>query len=120
MIAALLAVLKAGGASVPLDPAFPPKRLADMVSDSAPVAILTQFALLERLPPHKARSFSWTPPSRRTPAPHDPLTRKRGRRIRPMCCIRLADRADQGRGSAAPGRGQPPDFDGAGAGRLGR
>jgi len=45
MIVALLAVLKAGGAYLPLDPAFPVERLQFMVDDSAPVALLTQESL---------------------------------------------------------------------------
>ena len=36
---ALLAVLKAGGACVPLDPAYPPERLAFMVDDSAAAGV---------------------------------------------------------------------------------
>jgi len=42
MIVSLLAVLKAGGAYLPLDPAFPLERLRFMLEDSAPVALLTQ------------------------------------------------------------------------------
>ncbi|TKC90315.1 amino acid adenylation domain-containing protein [Trinickia terrae] len=42
MIVGLLAVLKAGGGYVPLDPAYPPERLAWMLGDCAPVAILAQ------------------------------------------------------------------------------
>src|SRR5215813_9757664 len=41
MVVALLATLKAGGAFVPLDPAYPPERLAYMLEDSAPVVLLT-------------------------------------------------------------------------------
>lgn len=42
MMVAVLAVLKAGGAYLPLDPAYPVERLQYMVEDSAPVALLTQ------------------------------------------------------------------------------
>ncbi|WP_223621889.1 non-ribosomal peptide synthetase, partial [Lysobacter sp. ESA13C] len=45
MVVGLLAVLKAGGAYVPLDPGYPADRLAYMLEDSAPVAVLTQQAL---------------------------------------------------------------------------
>ena len=42
MIVALLAVLKAGGGYVPLDPTYPQDRLRFMLQDSDPVALLTQ------------------------------------------------------------------------------
>ncbi len=42
MVAGVLAVLKAGAAFVPLDPAYPPERLRFMLEDSAPVALLTR------------------------------------------------------------------------------
>src|SRR6202011_1925787 len=37
----VLAVLKAGGVYVPLDPAYPQERLAFMLSDAAPPVVLT-------------------------------------------------------------------------------
>ncbi len=46
---ALVAVLKAGGACVPLDPAFPPQRLAFMAADSGLAAVLTCPALADRI-----------------------------------------------------------------------
>ncbi|MDF0732882.1 amino acid adenylation domain-containing protein [Pseudomonas entomophila] len=46
----LLAVLKAGAAYVPIDPAHPRERLAYLIEDSAPALLLTQSGLLERLP----------------------------------------------------------------------
>ncbi|MFD0737894.1 amino acid adenylation domain-containing protein [Lysobacter koreensis] len=42
MLAAVLAVLKAGAGYVPLDPAFPDERLAYMVEDAGLAALLTQ------------------------------------------------------------------------------
>ena len=42
MVVALLATLKAGAAYVPLDPDYPADRLAFMLADSAPKALLTQ------------------------------------------------------------------------------
>ena len=46
MPVALLAVLKAGGACVPLDPAYPKERLAYMLEDSQTALVLTQPGLL--------------------------------------------------------------------------
>ncbi|MCA6119371.1 amino acid adenylation domain-containing protein [Bradyrhizobium sp. WSM 1738] len=51
MMVALLAVLKAGGAYLPLDPDYPAERLAHMLRDSRARLILTQSALLEPLAP---------------------------------------------------------------------
>ncbi|HKV95864.1 MAG TPA: amino acid adenylation domain-containing protein, partial [Gammaproteobacteria bacterium] len=48
MIVGLLAVLKAGGGYVPLDPAYPEERLQYMLEDSAPVVLLTQRHLEDR------------------------------------------------------------------------
>jgi amino acid adenylation domain-containing protein len=48
MIVGLLAILKAGGGYVPLDPAYPEERLHYMLEDSAPVVVLTQRHLEDR------------------------------------------------------------------------
>ncbi len=50
MVVGLLAILKAGGVHVPLDPAFPVDRLAFMASDVGLDVLLTQESLLQRLP----------------------------------------------------------------------
>jgi len=47
---ALIAVLKAGGACVPLDPAYPGDRLAWMADDASLVAVVTRSGLVDRLP----------------------------------------------------------------------
>ena len=47
MIVALLAVLKAGGAYLPLDPTYPPERLSFMLADSQAAVLITTSALLE-------------------------------------------------------------------------
>ncbi|MEF9672142.1 AMP-binding protein [Pseudomonas sp. PCH446] len=44
MVVGLLAILKAGGGYVPLDPAYPAERIAYMLQDSAPAAVLAQSA----------------------------------------------------------------------------
>ncbi|WP_373874157.1 amino acid adenylation domain-containing protein [Pseudomonas rhodesiae] len=53
MVIGLLAVLKAGGGYVPLDPDYPRERLAYMLDDSGVQLLLTQAPLLGQLPiPH--------------------------------------------------------------------
>jgi amino acid adenylation domain-containing protein len=42
MVISLFAVLKAGGAYLPLDPTYPPQRLSFMLSDAQPVVLLRQ------------------------------------------------------------------------------
>jgi amino acid adenylation domain-containing protein len=50
MIVGLLGILKAGAGYVPLDPAYPAERLAFMLGDCQPAAVLTQAALRDKLP----------------------------------------------------------------------
>lgn len=50
MIIALLAILKAGGSYVPLDPAYPQARLQFMLADARVPILLTQKAQLAKLP----------------------------------------------------------------------
>ncbi|MFE9795714.1 amino acid adenylation domain-containing protein [Streptomyces goshikiensis] len=52
---ALLAVLKAGGACVPLDPGYPRQRLAFVLADVRAPVLLTSAALADGLPDHTAR-----------------------------------------------------------------
>ncbi|MBF8786148.1 AMP-binding protein, partial [Pseudomonas fulva] len=49
MVIALLAVLKAGGGYVPLDPKFPRERLQQMIEDSRIALLLTQSHLRQAL-----------------------------------------------------------------------
>jgi non-ribosomal peptide synthetase component F len=49
-LVALLAVWKAGAAYVPLDPAWPAQRVADLLADCEPEAVLTQDSLRAALP----------------------------------------------------------------------
>ncbi|WP_245320267.1 AMP-binding protein, partial [Bradyrhizobium lablabi] len=51
MMVALLAVLKAGGAYLPLDPDYPAERLAHMLRDSGAALVLTQGSLLDQFTP---------------------------------------------------------------------
>ncbi|HZI16969.1 MAG TPA: amino acid adenylation domain-containing protein, partial [Pyrinomonadaceae bacterium] len=50
MVVALLAVLKAGGAYLPLDPEYPAERLGHMLEDARPPVVLAQRRLLDSLP----------------------------------------------------------------------
>jgi amino acid adenylation domain-containing protein/non-ribosomal peptide synthase protein (TIGR01720 family) len=50
LVVGLLGILKAGGAYAPLDPAYPPQRLAFMLEDVGASVLLTQRRLLEKLP----------------------------------------------------------------------
>jgi len=53
-IVALLAILKSGGAYLPLDPAYPADRVAMIVEDAKPAVLLTERRLASRLPAHSA------------------------------------------------------------------
>ena len=50
MVVGLLGILKAGGAYLPLDPNYPRERLAFMLADAGAPVLVTQQALLDRLP----------------------------------------------------------------------
>ena len=51
MIIGILGVLKAGGAYLPLDPTYPTERLAYILEESQPVALLIQGEAEDNLPP---------------------------------------------------------------------
>lgn len=50
MMVGLLGILKAGGAYLPLDPTYPPERLAFMLSDAQALVLLTQERLKPKFP----------------------------------------------------------------------
>ena len=54
LVVAILGVLKAGAAYVPLDPDHPAQRLATVLESAAPEVILCQRRLVDRLPEHEA------------------------------------------------------------------
>ena len=89
MVVGLLGILKAGGAYLPLDPNYPRERLAFMLADAGCPVLVTQQALLDRLPedgqPLTGTSCGSTPThqrSRGSPAPRQRSLSIRG--IRPM------------------------------------
>ena len=57
MMVAILGVLKAGGAYLPLDPAYPAERLAFMLSDTQAPVLLTQQKLAGSLPTSDAQTL---------------------------------------------------------------
>ncbi len=73
MVVGLLAILEAGGAYLPLDPAYPADRLAYMVADAAAPVILAQDRLLARLPGHGAVVVSLDGTARKDAAPEPAL-----------------------------------------------
>ncbi|MCC6937274.1 MAG: amino acid adenylation domain-containing protein [Flavobacteriales bacterium] len=56
LIVATLAVLRAGGCYVPIDPSYPADRLGFMLTDTNMKILLTQSDLADSLPPHGAKA----------------------------------------------------------------
>jgi len=77
---AVLGVLKAGGAYLPLDPSLPPKRLTYMLEDAAPSVVLTQEKLQAALAPTRAEVISLDSVSRELDALADAPVPKSGQR----------------------------------------
>ncbi len=106
MLVALLAVLKAGCAYVPLDPSHPAARLRHIVSDAGIVALITDGAVARALVPGEPAGHR---PAHRRPArspPPAPRRRRRGRRRRPrLRDLHLGlDRAAEGRARSRTAR----------------
>lgn len=79
MVVAILAILKAGAAYLPLDPRYPEARLAHILSDASPATVLTSEVLRRRLPKAESvRQLSLDSPELRTAVEqqpkHDPCT----------------------------------------------
>jgi amino acid adenylation domain-containing protein len=54
LVPAVLGVVKAGGAFIPIDPNYPPDRVEFMLGDASPKVLLTHQKQLEALPPSAA------------------------------------------------------------------
>jgi amino acid adenylation domain-containing protein len=57
MVVGALAILRAGGAYVPMDPAYPPDRLAFIAADAQAPVVLTSRTVADRLPPGRWRQL---------------------------------------------------------------
>jgi amino acid adenylation domain-containing protein len=75
-VVALMAILKSGGAYLPLDPHYPQDRIAFMLKDAQAPILLTESQYLNSLPAHEARvvlmdrdSDSWRDRSELDPPP---------------------------------------------------
>jgi amino acid adenylation domain-containing protein len=64
MLVAMIAVLDAGGAYLPLDPAFPSERVTFMIGDSGATAVVTQAGLALRFADSKAHTIVIDQPQR--------------------------------------------------------
>ena len=74
LVVAILGILKSGGAYLPIDPVYPPERIAFMLEDSEAPVLITDSTLRDRLPAYRGRILQLdtlpghTPPS----MPHRP------------------------------------------------
>lgn len=75
-IVSMMAVLKAGAAYLPIDPALPDARVEFMLGDATPVAALTSAAHRSRLDGTDLVVVDFDEPGR-TPAPNCPRRRRR-------------------------------------------
>ena len=53
MLVGLLGIMKSGGTYIPIDPAYPSKRISYMLEDSGASVVLTQEFLIEKLPDYQ-------------------------------------------------------------------
>ncbi|MES1243430.1 MAG: amino acid adenylation domain-containing protein [Acidobacteriota bacterium] len=67
LVIGMLAILKAGGFYVPLDPSYPEERLSFMIGETELGVIVVQDALAELLPPHGAALLGVDPGSEEIP-----------------------------------------------------
>ena len=86
MVVGLYAILKAGAAYVPLDPTYPPERLAFVIEDAGIALLVTDERARERLSPHRrrgrpARRRGGVAPERRSAPPTSAEARGHGPRL---------------------------------------
>ncbi|MFE0177215.1 non-ribosomal peptide synthase/polyketide synthase [Streptomyces sp. NPDC059002] len=84
LVVALLAVVKSGAAYLPLDPDYPADRIAYMLADAAPAAVLTDTATAETLPVRTAVEFTVDTPEADGLPDHDLAPHERTRAVHPL------------------------------------
>src|SRR5206468_1426659 len=103
MVVGILAILKAGSAYVPLDPACPSERLEMMLADSRAPVLLTEQPLLSRLPRDVAKVLcldtDWELIA--TEPRHNPPNSTTATSLAYIMYLRLDRPAQRGRGAAS-------------------
>ncbi|MFJ2774002.1 non-ribosomal peptide synthase/polyketide synthase [Streptomyces sp. NPDC087300] len=84
LVVALLAVVKSGAAYLPLDPDYPADRIAYMIEDAAPAAVLTDTATAGTLPVRGAAEFTVDAPEAAGLDAHDLAPHERTRAVHPL------------------------------------
>ena len=100
MVAALLAVLKAGGAYLPLDPGYPAERLAYMLADARPAVLIAADGRRGA-----AAGFAGAVVAPSPPVPLSPASGRKGEHDTPED----EDRSEPGGGSPPPPTLAPSD-----------
>ncbi|MEU4210959.1 amino acid adenylation domain-containing protein [Streptomyces sp. NPDC026206] len=83
LVTGLLAVAKSGAAYLPLDPDYPADRLAYMLQDAAPAAVVTDSATTGRIPAHDLPVILVDGTQAEAYGPTDLTERERTRPVRP-------------------------------------
>ncbi|GGX02687.1 non-ribosomal peptide synthetase [Streptomyces lomondensis] len=85
LVVALLAILRAGAAYVPLDTGYPAERLAVMIEDAAPALVLTSSTAAAKVPASAAPTLLLDDPAlRERLAALDPAALSDGERLAPL------------------------------------
>ena len=120
MVIALMAVLKAGGTYVPLDPEYPRDRLRFMAEDAAVAIVLTSEGLSDRFDSRACRMLCLDREQKTDCTGGRPQSSADRDISRPgVYPLHVGiDRAAQGSGNSSPGAGELLVFDAAGAGMF--